>query len=162
MCLKLQPKSVLQCLRGDSSQRWELLTTPPKQQQQHWNAKWRWRVQSTSSMATSTTTFFLQNKSIFRSYTMPRQVGWKSKPLPTLHRLPSACIEGGSGSPWHPQYCPSLSICTVFHMLHLYTHRREGFDWDNILFVPQIPQGINSIGYITFAYMAGSESLQLS
>lgn len=54
-----------------------------------------------------------------------------------------------------PEYLHCFS-----HFASLYTGW-EGFDWDNILSILQIPQGINSIGNITFAYTAGLES-QLS
>jgi len=40
-------------------------------------------------------------------------------------------------------------------------HGWEGFDWDNILSIPRIPEGIYPIGSTTFAYMIRLESLQL-
>lgn len=110
---------MLQCLRGDFSQCQVFLMTPPQQQQHHWNAKWQGRVQSTTSRTTSTTTFLLQNKSIFQNYMMPKYVRWKSKPLPTLHRLPSACIEGGLGSPLHPQSFPGICSFPPYISKHM-------------------------------------------
>lgn len=164
MCLELWLQPVSQGPRG-LQPAWGLLVTPPQQQQQHWkhwNAKWQWRVQSTSSITTSTTTFFLQNKSIFWSYVTPKYTGWKRKPLSTLHGLPSACIGGSQESPLHPQYCPSLNTWHCFsHVAPPYTQTGRLWLGQRIIHSAN-PTGFNSIGNITFACVAGLESLQLS
>lgn len=61
---------------------------------------------------------FSLRTSLFLGVQWPRKyAGWKSKPLPSLQRLPSACIEGRDHLcvPGPPFFCSSLNIRAIFH-----------------------------------------------
>lgn len=66
-----------------------------------------------------------------------------------MHRGWVGITSASTGLPWYLQ----------FSTLHLYTHEWEGFDWENVLSILQIPQGVNSTGNIIFAYMTELEPL---
>lgn len=66
-----------------------------------------------------------------------------------MHRGWVGITSASTVLPWYLQF-PTLHLCT---------HEWEGFDWDNISSILQIPQGINSTGNITFAYMTELEPL---
>lgn len=54
-----------------------------------------------------------------------------------MHRGWVGITSASTVLPWYLQ----------FSSLHLYTHEWEGFHWDNILSILQIPQGVNSTGF---------------
>lgn len=65
-----------------------------------------------------------------------------------MHRGWVGITSASTVLPWYLQF-PSL---------HLHTGEWEGFDWDNISSILQIPQGVNSTGNITFTYMTELET----
>lgn len=66
-----------------------------------------------------------------------------------MHRGWVGITSASTALPWYLQ----------FSSLHLYTREWEGSDWDSVLSILQIPQGLNSTGSITFTYMTGLEPL---
>lgn len=66
-----------------------------------------------------------------------------------MHRGWVGITSASIALPWYLQ----------FSSFHHYTREWEGSDWDNILSILQIPQGVSSTGSITFTYKTELEPL---